>query len=131
MLKLSKDIFNKSNESFPQEERHLLNDYSINLPAKYRLKEKTRRSWINVINPFRGLLVIGSPGSGKSWFVIQHVIRQHIEKGFTMLIYDFKYDDLSKIAYNLLRKHKDKYTVVPTFHVINFDNLSVSTVVIL
>ncbi len=126
MLKLSKDIFNKSNESFPQEERHLLNDYSINLPAKYRLKEKTRRSWINVINPFRGLLVIGSPGSGKSWFVIQHVIRQHIEKGFTMLIYDFKYDDLSKIAYNLLLKHKDKYTVVPTFHVINFDNLSVS-----
>ncbi|GAC1598296.1 MAG: conjugal transfer protein MobC [Ginsengibacter sp.] len=104
----------------------MLNEYSINLPARYRLKEKIKKSWINIINPFRGLLVIGSPGSGKSWFVIQHVIKQHIEKGFAMFIYDFKYDDLSKIAYNWLQLHKNKYAVSPSFYVINFDNLSVS-----
>jgi len=123
---LSKDIFNTVNESFPQEERFLLNEYSINLPAQYNLKDKIRKSWINIINPFRGLLVIGSPGSGKSWFVIQHIIKQHIEKGFAMFIYDFKYDDLSRIAYNSLLKYKHKYAVQPSFHVINFDNLSLS-----
>ncbi|GAC1595401.1 MAG: conjugal transfer protein MobC [Ginsengibacter sp.] len=125
-LHSSKDIFNHLNESFPQEERYMLNEYSVNLPAHYWLKEKIKKSWINIINPFRGLLVIGSPGSGKSWFVIQHVIKQHIEKGFAMFIYDFKYDDLSKIAYNWLQLHKNKYSVAPSFYVINFDNLSVS-----
>lgn len=125
-VRLSKDIFNDLNETFPQEERLINNEYSINLPARYKLKEKVRRSWINIINPFRGLLVIGSPGAGKSWFVIQHVMKQHIEKGFAMFIYDFKYDDLSKIAYNWLQLHKDKYVVVPSFYVINFDNLSVT-----
>lgn len=59
----SKDIFNKENETFPQEERLLQNEYSINLPARYRLKNKVRNSWINIINPFRGLLLLGSPGS--------------------------------------------------------------------
>jgi hypothetical protein len=125
-VKLSGDIFNELNESFPQEERYIQNEYSINLPAIYKLKEKTRKSWINIINPFRALLVIGSPGAGKSWFVIQHVIKQHIEKGFAMFIYDFKYDDLSRMAYNWLQLHKDKYKVEPSFYVINFDNLSVS-----
>lgn len=125
-VRLSKDIFNDLNETFPQEERLINNEYSINLPARYKLKEKVKRSWINIINPFRGLLVIGSPGAGKSWFVIQHVMKQHIEKGFAMFIYDFKYDDLSKIAYNWLQLHKDKYVVVPSFYVINFDNLSVT-----
>ena len=123
-LRLSKDIFNNLNETFPQEERLLINEYSINLPAIYNLKGAVRKSWINVINPFRSLLVIGSPGSGKSWFVIQHVIRQHIEKGFCMFIYDFKYDDLSEIAYNHLLHNKNKYTKVPQFYVINFDDLT-------
>jgi hypothetical protein len=125
-VKLSGDIFNELNESFPQEERYIQNEYSVNLPAIYKLKEKTRKSWINIINPFRALLVIGSPGAGKSWFVIQHVIKQHIEKGFAMFIYDFKYDDLSRMAYNWLQLHKDKYKAAPSFYVINFDNLSVS-----
>jgi len=125
-VNLSGDIFNELNESFPQEERNLTNEYSINLPAVYNLKGKPRRSWINIINPFRGLLVTGSPGAGKSWFVIQHVIRQHIEKGFAMFIYDFKYDDLSKIAYNWLQQHKHKYAIAPSFYVINFDNPSVT-----
>ena len=123
---LTKDIFNELNESFPQEERLIENEFSINLPAQYKLKQRIRKSWINIINPFRGLLVIGSPGAGKSWFIIQHVIKQHIEKGFAMFVYDFKYDDLTKIAYNWLLLHNDKYKVKPSFYVINFDNLSVS-----
>lgn len=125
-LNLSDDVFNSLNETFPQEERLLTNEYSINLPAKYNLKRQIRKSWINIINPFRGLLVIGSPGAGKSWFVIQHVIKQHIEKGFAMFVYDFKYDDLSRIVYNWLQQNKHRYTVKPSFYVINFDNLSVS-----
>jgi len=123
-LKLSKDIFNQLNETFPQEERLLENEYSINLPALYNLKGKIRKSWINIINPFRSFLVIGSPGSGKSWFVIHHVIRQHIKKGFTMFIYDFKYDDLSRIAFNHLKKNKGSYKKTPEFYTINFDDLS-------
>ncbi|RTL59988.1 MAG: conjugal transfer protein TraG [Sphingobacteriales bacterium] len=125
-LNLSDDVFNSLNETFPQEERLLTNEYSINLPAKYNLKRQTRKSWINIINPFRGLLVIGSPGAGKSWFVIQHVIKQHIEKGFAMFVYDFKYDDLSRIVYNWLQQNKHRYEINPSFYVINFDNLSVS-----
>ncbi|MBP6023835.1 conjugal transfer protein MobC [Ferruginibacter sp.] len=125
-LNLGDDVFNSLNETFPQEERLISNEYSINLPARYNLKGRGRKSWINIINPFRGLLVIGSPGAGKSWFVIQHVIKQHIEKGFAMFVYDFKYDDLSRIVYNWLQQNKHNYSVKPSFYVINFDNLSVS-----
>lgn len=125
-LNFGKDIFNELNETFPQEERLLENEYSINLPAQYNLRGKIRKSWINIINPFRGLLVCGSPGSGKSYFVIQHIIKQHIRKGFTMLVYDFKYDDLTKIAYNVLLKNKKSYAVLPSFYSINFDDLSKS-----
>ncbi|GAB3916976.1 conjugal transfer protein MobC [Mucilaginibacter boryungensis] len=117
-LKLGGDIFNKENETFPQEERLLENEYSVNLPARYQLKGKERSSWINIINPFRGTLVGGSPGAGKSYFVIRHIITQHIAKGFSMLIYDFKYDDLSRIAYNALRKHGGR-----SFYVINFEKI--------
>lgn len=120
----SNDIFNKENETFPQEERLLENEYSINLPARYHLKEKVRNSWINIINPFRALMVLGSPGSGKSYFVIRHVITQHISKGFTMFIYDFKFDDLSKITYNTWLKYKHLYPIPPQFYVINFDDLT-------
>jgi hypothetical protein len=124
--KLKPDIFNKTNETFPQEERLLQNEYSINLPAEYYLKGKIRKSWINFINPMRGLLVIGSPGSGKSYFVVEHVIKQHIEKGFSMFIYDYKYDDLTKLAYNQYLLNRKKYIVPPSFYVINLDNLSCS-----
>jgi len=118
------DIFNKENETFPQEERLLQNQYSINLPGRYNLKGKIHNSWINIINPFRALLVMGSPGSGKSYFIIRHVITQHIRKGFTMFIYDFKFDDLSIIAYNHFLKHKSSYKIVPQFFTINFDDLN-------
>lgn len=121
----NKDIFNKANETFPQEERLLQNEYSINLPGEYNLKGKIISSFINFINPMRGLLVMGSPGAGKSYFIIQHIIKQHIEKGFSMFIYDFKYDDLSRIAYNNFLKFKaKKYKVAPQFYVINFDDLN-------
>lgn len=123
-VQLHKDIFNELNETFPQEERLIENDYSINLPAQYNLKGKVRKSWINIINPFRGFLVTGSPGSGKSYFVIQHVIKQHLSKGFSMLVYDFKYDDLTRIAYNTLLKKRHAYRIAPKFYLINFDDLS-------
>lgn len=123
-VSLHKDIFNELNETFPQEERLIENEYSINLPARYYLKGKLRKSWINFINPFRGLLVTGTPGSGKSYFVIQHVIRQHLSKGFSMLVYDFKYDDLTKIAYNTLLETKNLDKIKRSFYLINFDDLS-------
>lgn len=122
--KLNTDIFNEDNESFPQEERLLENEYSINLPAKYRLKNKFRKSWINFINPFRGMLIAGTPGAGKSYFVIRHIIDQHLKKGFSMFLYDFKYDDLSKIAYNKLRNYQKHYKIKPAFYIINFDDLN-------
>lgn len=121
--KLANDIFNSENETFPQEERLLENEFSVNLPAKYWLKTKLRDSWVNFINPFRGLLVLGSPGSGKSYFVIRHVITQHIRKGFAMFVYDFKFDDLSRIVYNTWLNNKSCYKIAPKFFVINFDDL--------
>ena len=120
----SDDIFNKENETFPQEERLLENEYSVNLPAQYYLKNKLRKSWINIINPFRGILVAGTPGSGKSYFVIRHIITQHIRKKFSMFIYDFKFDDLTLIAWNTWKKYKHLYAVDPKFYIINFDDLS-------
>ncbi len=121
---LNKDIFNKENETFPQEERLLQNEYSINLRATYYLKRKQRQSWINIINPFRSVLVCGSPGSGKSYFVIRHLITQQLAKGFTMFVYDFKFDDLSVITYNHFLANQHKYPVPPKFYTINFDDLT-------
>jgi hypothetical protein len=123
-LRLNNSVFNTLNETFPQEERLLNNEFSINLPARYNLKGKFRKSWINIINPFRALLIMGSPGSGKSYFIIQHIIKQHIQKGFSMFVYDFKFDDLTKIAYNHFLKNKHRYRVPPEFFVINFDDLN-------
>ncbi|SDE86062.1 Type IV secretory system Conjugative DNA transfer [Mucilaginibacter pineti] len=121
---LQHDIFNSENETFPQEERLIENEYSINLPAKYKLKSKVRNSWINVINPFRGILVLGTPGAGKSYFFIRHVITQHIKKGYAMFIYDFKFPDLSIIVYNTWLKNKDKYKGKSECYFINFDDLT-------
>ena len=122
--KLDRDVFNTDNETFPQFEHLLENEYSVNLPARYNLKGKVRNSWINIINPFRGILVAGTPGAGKSYFVIRHIIDQHLKKGFSMLIYDFKYDDLSRLAYNKLSVYKSSYKNKPAFYVINFDDLN-------
>lgn len=120
-LKLRRDVFNRDNETFPQEERLLTNGFSLNFPTRYQLPGKTRNGWINVINPFRALLVAGTPGAGKTYFVVRNVIEQHIAKGFSMFLYDFKYDDLSRIAYNALLHNRGNYKVPPAFYVVNFD----------
>ena len=119
---LADDPFNDENESFLQEERYLWSDCSVNLTTRYRYKRAWRQGWINVVNPFRATQILGTPGSGKSYAVLNNYIKQHIEKGFSMLIYDYKFDDLTRIAYNHLLHHLDKYTVKPKFCVINFDN---------
>lgn len=123
-VELDKDIFNELNETFPQWEEKRVNEYSINLPAKYNLKGKVRSSWINVVAPFRATMIIGSGGAGKSYFVIRHYITQMIGKGYTMFVYDFKWPDLSIIAYNAFLKHQDKYPVPPRFCFVNFDDLT-------
>lgn len=123
-IRFDKDIFNELNETFPQEERLLENEYSVNLKAQYSLKGKIKSSWVNIINPFRALLVMGTPGSGKSYFVIRHVITQHIAKGFSFFIYDFKFPDLSIIAYNHLLVQQHRYAISPKMYFINFDDLS-------
>ncbi|MCA4806992.1 conjugal transfer protein MobC [Myroides odoratimimus] len=119
---LLQDVFNIENESFYQETRLLVNQYSVNLPSKFYYQKKWHNGWINVVNPFRATIVLGTPGSGKSYAVINSFIKQQIEKGFALYLYDFKYDDLSTIAYNHLLLHRDKYEVTPKFYVINFDN---------
>lgn len=116
------DVFNLENESFMQETRLMENEYSINLPTRFFYQKKWNNGWINVVNPFRASIVLGTPGSGKSYAVVNNYIKQHIRKGFSMYIYDYKFDDLSVIAYNTLLNNLDKYEVPPKFYVINFDN---------
>lgn len=119
---LMDDVFNTENESFMQETRLLQSEYSVNLPTKFWYKKKEWRGWINVVNPFRASIVLGTPGSGKSYAVVNQYIKQQIEKGFSMYIYDFKFPDLSTIAYNHLLNNQMGYDKVPTFYVINFDD---------
>ncbi|MDR6920006.1 conjugal transfer protein MobC [Chryseobacterium sp. 2987] len=119
---LMDDVFNNENESFQQETKLLYNEYSVNLPTKFYYQGHWHKGWINVVNPFRATIVLGTPGSGKSYAVVNNYIRQHIEKGFSMYIYDFKFDDLSTIAYNHLLNYSDAYKVKPKFYIINFDN---------
>jgi len=121
-LNLSKDVFNSENETFPQEERLLENEYSVNLPTRYKLKDQVRNGWINCVNPFRSILVSGSAGAGKTYFVIRHIIDQHLKKGFSMFLYDFKFDDLSKMVYNKLLKYHKNYKVKPEFFVIDLED---------
>ena len=119
---LMEDVFNNENESFMQETRLLTNDYSVNLPTRFYYKKKWNKGWINVVNPFRATIVLGTPGSGKSYAVVNNFIKQQIEKGYSMYVYDFKFPDLSKIAYNHVMNNLDGYKVKPKFYVINFDD---------
>ena len=119
---LMDDVFNTENESFMQETRLMENEYSVNLPTRFYYKKKWNNGWINVVNPFRASMVLGTPGSGKSYAIVNNYIKQQIEKGFAMYIYDYKFPDLSEIAYNHLLHHLDAYKVKPQFYVINFDD---------
>ena len=119
---LMDDVFNLENESFMQETRLLENEYSVNLPTRFYYKKRWHKGWINIVNPFRASMVLGTPGSGKSFAIVNNYIKQQIEKGFAMYIYDYKFPDLSEIAYNHLLTHLDAYGVKPQFFVINFDD---------
>ena len=119
---LMEDVFNVENESFMQETRLMENEYSVNLPTRFYYRKKWNDGYINVVNPFRATIVLGTPGSGKSYAVVNNFIKQQIEKGFSLYCYDFKYPDLSTIAYNHLMNHGDGYKVKPKFYVINFDD---------
>ena len=118
------DPFNVENESFQQETRLMENEYSVNLPTRFYYRKKWNNGWINVVNPFRASIVLGTPGSGKSYAVVNQYIKQQIEKGYSLYCYDFKYPDLSTIAYNHLLNNQGGYKKVPTFYVINFDDPS-------
>ena len=119
---LMEDVFNNENESFMQETKLMVNEYSVNLPTRFYYKKKWNKGWINVVNPFRASMVLGTPGSGKSYAIVNNYIKQQIEKGFAMYIYDYKFPDLSEIAYNHLLHHLDAYKVKTQFYVINFDD---------
>ena len=119
---LMEDVFNVENESFQQETRLIENEYSVNLPTRFYYRKKWNDGYINVVNPFRASIVLGTPGSGKSYAVVNSFIKQMIEKSYSMYIYDFKFSDLSTIAYNHLMNHGDGYKVKPKFYVINFDD---------
>jgi len=128
------DPFNDNNETFKQTEKRIDTPYSVNIPYEYHHKGKLRKGWINFINLFRALLIIGTPGSGKSFALIEEIIEQFIEKGFTLLIYDFKFDTLSKITYNywmrkkerLEKSNSEELASMPEFYTLSFDNIEKS-----
>jgi len=118
------DPFGKRQAGFPQEQHKIETDYSLNFPAEYVYREKKKRSWVNVINARRGVLIVGSPGCGKSWFLVEPCVRQLVEKGMAMFVYDFKYPVLTQLVYDLVRQHRDKYPKGISFFVINFSDIS-------
>jgi len=126
--KVGEDRFNFENESFQQSENLVANDYSVNIPMIYYWKRKMHRGWINIINPFRGTIVLGTPGSGKSFGVIDPFIRQHAAKGFAMMVYDFKYPTLAKTLFYQFCKNR-KAGRLPKgcgFRTINFTDVEYS-----
>ncbi len=121
---LSKQIFNQYNESFPQQESPIQAPYSFQFQAEYRFRNQTRSSFISIVNPRRGLLVIGTAGSGKTRCVIRPAIRQSLQQAMPLFLFDLKYDELTRLAYYLLQKNKHRFPVEPTFYSFNFDDLS-------
>lgn len=125
---LGRDRFNFENESFEQSKEKVENEYSVNIPMMYYFKGKMNRGWINITNPFRATIVLGTPGSGKSFGIIDPFIRQHAAKGFAMMVYDYKFPTLAKNLYYQYHKNK-KYGRLPKncgFHVINFTDVEYS-----
>ena len=118
----TKAIINDDNETFPQCQEKIENENSINLPIVYQYQQKMHKGWINVVNPFRGILVLGSPGSGKSYSVYEPFIDQMMAKGYAMCVYDYKYPTLSKNVYNKLLQYQHRFPVKPEFCVLNFDD---------
>lgn len=123
-----KDRFNFENESFEQTEDLVENKYSVNIPMRYYYRGKFRKGWINIINPFRGTWVVGTPGSGKTFSVIEPYIRQHSAKGFAMVVYDYKFPTLAtKLYYHYKINQKLGHTPQGCrFNIINFVNVEYS-----
>ncbi len=122
---MTKDRFNFENESFEQNEQYKSTKYSVNIPMRYYHKGKFRKGWININNPFRGTFVIGTPGSGKSFSVVEPFIRQQAEKGFSMVVYDYKFPTLAQKLYYHYRINKKNGNTPDgcSFNVINFVNV--------
>lgn len=114
------EAINDRMETFQQCEELMPTDDSINIPTTFQYKYKMHKGWINVINPFRATMVLGTPGSGKSFSVYGPFIEQMIGKGYSMFVYDYKYPDLTEIVYNEYIRNAHKYPVEPEFCVINF-----------
>ena len=125
---LLKDRFNFENESFEQCEEKMENKYSVNIPMRYYYKGKFRKGWVNIVNPFRGTWVVGTPGSGKTFSIIEPFIRQHSAKGFAMVVYDYKFPTLAtKLYYHYkLNEKKDKLPKGCQFNIINFVDIEYS-----
>ena len=125
---LMKDRFNYENESFEQNEKRIETKYGVNIPMRYYYKGKFRHGWININNPFRGTFVVGTPGSGKTFSVIEPFIRQHSAKGFSMVVYDYKFPTLAQKLYYHYRINKAKGKTPPgcQFNIINFVNVEYS-----
>lgn len=123
-----KDRFNFENESFEQTTDLVENKYSVNIPMRYYYKGKFRKGWINIVNPFRGTWVVGTPGSGKTFSVIEPYIRQHSAKGFAMVVYDYKFPTLAQKLYYHYRKNKTQGKLPKdcNFNIINFVNIEYS-----
>ena len=125
---LMKDRFNFENESFVQCQEKIENKYSVNIPMRYYYKGKFRKGWVNIINPFRGTWVVGTPGSGKTFSIIEPFIRQHSEKGFAMVVYDYKFPTLAQKLYYHYKKNQ-KQGKLPKgckFNIINFVDVEYS-----
>ena len=126
--KVGDDRFNFENESFQQSEALADNAYSVNIPMIYYWKQKMHKGWINIINPFRGTIVLGTPGSGKSFGIIDPFIRQHAAKGFTMMVYDYKFPTLAKTLFYQFCKNR-KSGKLPEdcgFRIVNFTDVEYS-----
>jgi len=125
---LLKDRFNLENESFEQCQELQENKYSVNIPMRYYYKGKFRKGWVNIVNPFRGTWVVGTPGSGKTFSIIEPFIRQHSAKGFSMVVYDYKFPTLAtKLYYHYkLNQKQGKLPQGCKFNIVNFVDVEYS-----
>ncbi len=120
----SADIFNRYNESFPQEERWITGPYVLHLKARYNFRNQVRDSVINLVDIFRGTLIMGVPGSGKTRHVFRPLIQQCLELGMAAFVYDLKYDDLTRLTYNTLLRVDKGPGPRRAFYSMNFDDLN-------
>ena len=125
---LLKDRFNFENESFEQATEAVENKYSVNIPMRFYYKGRFRKGVVSISNPFRGTWVVGTPGSGKTFSIIEPFIRQHSAKGFAMVVYDYKFPTLAtKLYYHYLKnKHAGNAPQNCQFNIINFVDVEYS-----